>query len=80
MEKKSKMEIWPSEWFGWCEKLNGRPVLVTDKDSEWDKYCGWKRMQVFGYPLVDIKDETILKTKIVDPLLKLIEPDQNDKK
>ena len=73
-----KLEFWQCHWFGWCETLvDGSPSSMDDKDPDWESECGWKYMQVFGRPLVEVTNERLLKERIIDPLLELIE--QNSK-
>jgi len=70
---KVKLDFYQSRQFGWCEAgVDGTPVEMNDSDKYWLKEYGWKYMQVFGRPLVEVTNEEALKEKIIDPLLSLI--------
>jgi hypothetical protein len=70
---KIKLDFEQSRQFGWNEtSTDGIPVEMDDSDKDWYKEYGWKYMQVFGRPLVEISNEETLKAKIIDPLIELI--------
>lgn len=79
--EKIKLDFYQSRQFGWCEACaDGTPVEMDDSDKYWLEEYGWKYMEVFGRPLVEITNEEALKEKIVDPLLGLIDQKARDKR
>ncbi len=69
-----KLDFWQAHWFGWCEApTDGTPIALDDSHTDWEPWCIWKYMEVFGRPLVEVTNETALKEKIVDPLVRLIQ-------
>jgi hypothetical protein len=68
-----KLDFWQGRCFGWCKLAPDGTHGSVDKDKpEWKETYGWKQMEVFGQPLVEITSETLLKEKIIDPLLHMI--------
>jgi hypothetical protein len=60
-------------WVGYRSVgLDGKPLTIDEKDPGWDSKWGWKYMQVFGRPLVEVTSQAQLKEMITDPLLHLI--------
>ncbi len=52
---------------------DGTPVVLGDTDEEWKEKCGWRYMQTFARPLVEVTNQDAMKEKIVEPLLALID-------
>ena len=69
-----KIEFWKGRCLGWCKvELDGTPDSIDKYEPEWKTTYGWKHMEVFGWPLVEITKETLLKERIIDPLLQMID-------
>ena len=72
-EDKVRLDFWQCRWFGWSEApTNGSPAAIDDSDPNWKPTYDWNYMQVFGQPLAEVTNETLLKERVIDPLLKLI--------
>jgi len=72
-EEKIRLDFSQCRWFGWSKvPTNGTPATIDDSDPRWKPTYVWKYMQVFGQPLVEVTNETVLKEKVIDPLLRLI--------
>ena len=68
-----KIDFWQAQWFGWCEiGPDGQTTEMDDKNPDWKEENRWSYMQVFGRPLIEITNEAMLKERIIDPLLELI--------
>lgn len=69
-----KLEFWQGRCIGWCKvDLDGTPDSIDKYEPDWKTTYGWKHMEVFGWPLVEITAETLLKERIIDPLLQMID-------
>lgn len=73
-DEATKLGSWHTRCFGWCKTpLDGTIDSIDKYKPEWKTTYGGKHMEVFGWPLVDITKETLLKDRIIDPLLQMID-------
>jgi hypothetical protein len=73
-EENIKLDFWHTRCFGWCKTPpDGTRDSIDKYDPDWKTTYGWKNMEVFGWPLVEITKETLLKERIIDPLLQMID-------
>ncbi len=68
------LDFWHTRCLGWCTvNFDGTPDSVDTYKPEWKATYGWDHMEVFGWPLVEITKESLLKERIIDPLLQMID-------
>lgn len=73
-EETIKLDYWHTRCLGWCKvNLDGTPDSVDNHKPDWKATYGWEHMEVFGWPLVEITEENMLKQRIIDPLLEMID-------
>ena len=69
-----KLDFWHTRCFGWCKTPpDGTQDSIDKYKPEWKANYGWNHMEAFGWPLVEITNETSLKDRIIDPLLEMID-------
>ena len=69
-----KLDFRQTRCFGWCKTPhNGTIDSIDNYEPNWKTTYGWKHMEAFGWPLVVITKETLLKEKIIDPLVQMID-------
>jgi hypothetical protein len=74
-----KLEFILGICFGYCKlKPDGSRDSIDRYKVEWKTTYGWERMEVFGEPLADITNETLLNEKIIDPLFGMIRESRQD--
>lgn len=72
-EEDVSVDPWNALWPGWRDApTDGTPIAVDEHDSEWKAKWGWRYMQAFARPLVEVTNQDTLKEKLVDPLLAAI--------
>jgi len=69
-----KLEFWHTRCFGWCKTAHDGTIGSIDNyEPDWKRTYGWEHMEVFGWPLVEITNESLLKERIIDPLIQMID-------
>lgn len=67
------VDRWNAWWFGYgYVAADGTPYSINSDHEDWKDTHRWKSMTMFGWPLVAITNQDILKAKIVDPLIQLM--------
>ena len=68
-----KLHFWHMRCFGWFKTpLDGTIESIDKYKPDWKTTYGWNHMEAFGWPLVEITSETILKERITGPLLQMV--------